>query len=624
MGSATLQITVTNGPLNNLNIGSVTYNYSKPYLLDFQFSLFTLSDTNNPNSHSGVVIDPRLLSATCLEDGVPISDETDSLLVQGNTKLLKGFLALDFSESIASLANGDANSNGISDAVEFMVAGAQDFVNQQSVDTQIGVYEFHRDDMDPSNVVALTTDKVALNNAIGGIWTNIVQGFSSGSRCWDAAYAAVTNLGKANPDEQHFVVMISDGNDQSSTMTLSNVVNAATNGNVRVFCVGFGVDLNASNLQFLANQTLGRYYTATNSADLATQFAQVAKDTKAQYILRWATLKRNPKPFTPSFQISYQGLTAFSPTNAVYQDTNNPIIDTNQTPPVTNYNNLTNVVIPLYYPLSNAPPPAVTVGSLRLVANAEIQPTGIDLRATYIPRYIRQLQIHYRPNWPCTVTIDNADVGQILSGWTMTQTNDGAGGFWLLLSSPNPANTATSIPFAAFGRLLTFTFQDVIGTNNAFSQFDIDNSIYTNIVAGGQSFTNQNGASFIANYPVLPYGTPVPWLISFGYSGDYTNAELADPDGDGMPNWKEYWSNTNPRDSNSVFVVRSAMRLPNGRFQVTFSTSTNRTYRVMGSADLTSWQTVQDNIPGVSQDVTIVDTRYLPNLTTIYYRVLVY
>ena len=622
-GSAPLSFTFDNAVINNLNIGTVTYNYSSPYLLDFQFSLYTLADTNNPNSGTGVVVDPRLLSAFALEDGITNSaTETGKQLVQGNSKVMKVNLVLDFTKSITDLSNGDANTNGISDAVEFMVAGAEDFVNQQSVDTQIGVFEFHREDMNPSNVVALTTDKVKLRNAIDGILTNVVQGFSAGSRCWDATYSAITNLGNANSDEQHFVVLISDGRDESSLTTLSNVVAAATNASVKVFCVGFGADLDPTTLQFLADQTQGRYYTATDAADLAAQLAQVAKDTKGQYILRWATLKRTSAAFTPSFVITYQNLTAYSPTNPVYQDTNNPIIDTNSTPPVTNYNLLTNVIIGLYVPTSNAGP--VTLGALRLVPNADVQPTGIDLRATYVPRYIRQLRLHYRPNWPCTVTLGNAGPGEILDGWSLTQTNDGAGGFWLLLSSPNPGNPDASIPFASFGRLLTFSFQDVIATNSAFAFFDVDNSIYTNIVAGGQSFTNVNRSGFVTSYPVLPYGTPVPWLISYGYSGNYTNAELADPDGDGMANWQEYWANTNPKDANSKFVVRGAIRLPNGRFQITFSTSTNRFYRVVSSTDLITWQTVQDNISGISQDVTITDTRFLPDLTAIYYRVLVY
>jgi hypothetical protein len=127
----------------------------------------------------------------------------------------------------------------------------------------------------------------------------------------------------------------------------------------------------------------------------------------------------------------------------------------------------------------------------------------------------------------------------------------------------------------------------------------------------------------------MPHGTPVPWLITYGYGTPATSnawalAELADPDGDGMPNWKEYWANTIPTNAASKFAISSLVRQPDGRFRVTFSTSTNRTYRVDASTDLLNWQIVEDNIPGVNQDVTIVDTRFLTNITTIYYRAVVY
>jgi hypothetical protein len=620
VGSGQLHFFFTNAIIGNLNIGNVTYAYSSPYLLDFQFSLFTLTDPNDPNTATGVVVDPRLLSAVCLEDGVPTSaSETGSLIVQGNSKLQKIEMVLDYTESIASLDNGDTNNNGISDAVDFMVAGAENFVNQQSADTQIGVYEFHRDDVAPINVTTgLTTDKVFLDNAIGGIWTNYVQGFSSGSRCWDAALAAIKSLGTNNTDEQHYLVLVSDGRDESSIATLEQVIIAATNASVKAFCIGFGSELDPTTLQALGRQTQGRFYTATNASDLATQFAQISKDAQGQYILRWATLKRSSTTFTPSFQISYQGLIAYSPTNEV---DGVGVPDTN-TPPNYTTNYTTNVIIAPYTPTSYAG--AVTVGSVRLVPNADIHPTGIDLRATYVPRYVRQLQIHYRPNWPCTVTLDNNGPGQMLNGWSLSQTNDGAGGFWLLLSSPAPTNTASSLPFAAFGRLLTFSFQDVFDPSNAFSVFTNDNSIYTNIFAGGQSFYLANTNALITSYPPLPHGTPVPWLLSFGFSGNFTNIELLDSDGDGMPNWQEYLANTNPTNAASIFMVKNVARLADGRFQITFSTSTNRTYRVQASTDLVNWQTVQDFINGVNQDVTIIDTRFLPNLTNIFYRAVVY
>ena len=88
--------------------------------------------------------------------------------------------------------------------------------------------------------------------------------------------------------------------------------------------------------------------------------------------------------------------------------------------------------------------------------------------------------------------------------------------------------------------------------------------------------------------------------------------------------WQEYVANTDPRDPNSRFLVRSLARTISGRYQVTFSTSTNRTYRLESSIDLLNWQTVQDNITGVDADVTVTDTRYLPGTTHLFYRVLVY
>jgi hypothetical protein len=622
LGRANMHSSFQNELLSNLSMDNVSYQYSSPYLLDFSFSLSSLSDITDPTSAHGVVVNPQLLSAVGLEDGEFTSSEGGLVIARGSSKLLKIYLILDFTESVASLANGDSNGNGISDAVDNMVAGAISFVNQQSSDTQVGVYEFHREDEPANKVVGLTQDKTLLSQSIAGIWTNYVQGFSASSICWDATYAAVQDLGAPNADELHYAVLISDGQDESSTNTLTNVIAAATTNNVRVFTVGFGVDLVPSALQMLSSQTGGRYHTATNATDLATQFAQVGKDANSQYVLRWATLKRAPNPnsFQPGFIIGFQLVNATNPPNTTFLDTNNPVINTNTTPPTTNYNFATNFAIGPFSTVSNAGP--VTVGLLRLVPVAEAGASAVTLRSAYTPRYIRQIRLHYRSNWPCTPSLQSTEPGGLLEGWDMSQSDDGSGGDWLLLSSPDPTDEATSIPFTAFGPLVTFSFQDPIDPSNAFSIFDIDNTLYTN--TGGQSFIMED--TNLVFYPPLPHGTPVPWLISEGYppGSDWVKAELLDPDHDGVPNWEEYRANTNPRDPTSKFQVRSVTRQLDGRFQVTFSTSTNRTYRVDASTDLMFWEPVADGIQGINQDVTVTDTRLIGNPGTIFYRAAVY
>ncbi|HTL58883.1 MAG TPA: immunoglobulin domain-containing protein [Candidatus Limnocylindrales bacterium] len=624
IGTANLHFSITNRIVRNMFMDNVTADYSSPFLLDFQFSLYSLSDTNDPSTSEGVVIDPILLSALAMENGQAVGSESRPFISAGSSKLVKVELVLDYTASIASLANGDANGDGVSDAIENMVAGAIGFVDQQASDAQIGVYEFHRDDQAPNRVVGLTQNKDLLETSIAGIWTNYVQGFPAGSRCWDAVSAAISDLGASNRDEQHYVIVISDGQDDSSTNTLDDIIGQAVTNNVRIYSLGFGFELGTNNLRQLSLATQGKYHSATNSAQVATQLAQITKDAKSQYILRWATLKRPPNPtsFTPSFAIFYAGLSVTSPPPVTYLDTNNPIIDTNQMPPTTNYNTITNSAFGDFDTVSNAGP--VAVGALRVVPEAQVSPTGMSLRSAYSPRYVRQIRIHYRPNWPCTTTLQSDGPNEILSGWSMSDTSDGAGGRWLLLSSPNPSDLETSIPFAAFGRLVRFQFQDIINPSNAFSVFDVDNTIYTN--TGGQSFAVENGNSFINVYPALPHGTPVEWLINHGYSlsSTWVTAETADPDNDGVPNWKEYRANTDPRNPRSKFVIRSLSRGPDGRFEVTFSASTNRVYRVDASSDLILWQTVQDNIQGINQDITVSDKRLIGNLDTVYYRVLVY
>jgi hypothetical protein len=664
-GSAVVHFTFTDAAISGLAIANLGYVYRTPYLLDFPFTL------RDPNASVGIVTQPSNITVQAYEDypdmgmgtfyltnngtGMIITDTNASMVISainpveetglfispGSGKVQKTYLVLDFTDSVADPAlNGGPYPDGTSFAVSNEVAGAQYFVNQQPAGAQVGAYEFHRDDEAPNNILdpvgqkGLTKNKGLLDGAIAGIWTNFVQGFYAGSRCWDAVDAAILALGAPNVDEQHYVVFISDGNDYSSTATPQQIITDARGANVQVYCIAFGQNPDIATLQQIALSTRGRFFQAQNPVDLFQQFALVSKDVQAQYILRWATLRRAapaptlPLDFLPDFKVTYQN---FSASPAFWSSRIITLINTDTNNPPTYTNSYILWTSPSLAPYD---PPAwagtVTSGTLRLIPDDEVHPSGVTLRSTYTPRWIRQVRIHYRANWPCTTFLQSTNAGEALYGWSVTETSDGAGGKFALLSSPNPNDQSTAVPFAWFGSLLTFQFKDSLNLSNAFSFISVDNSIYTNIVAGGQTLAFDNTTNtFITSYPDLLHHTPVPWIIGYGLasasagSNGWQQAELADTDLDGMANWQEYIANTIPTNAASVFKLVSVVRQSDGRFQITFTTSTNRTYAVQSSTNLFNWQTVQSGIPGVNANVTVTDPAWFLG-KSIFYRALVY
>ena len=625
VGTATLQLTITNMAITNLVITNIVSAYSSPYLLDFRFSLL---DGADPLTSHAVVASPALMSVSAFENGVQVSPSETSVLLQradsqsASANLLQGFLVMDFSDSIV-IDSGDTNGNGIPDAVDAEVAGAQAFVNGQPAGSQMGVFEFHRDDEAPQEVLPLTTDTNALDDAIGGIWNNYVEGFPAGSRAWDALSAAITALGPSVTNQTHYILFMSDGQDDSSTATMNQVIMAATNANVRIYTVGIGDDVNTNALEILAASTLGQYIVSTNSSDLALDFARVGKDFSSQYRLRWATLNRSSSSFMPSFQITYQGLTATNPPNPFYVSGTNFVTVTNSGVVMTNAILLytTNYIIPYYTPTAYAG--NILAGSLHLVTNAFVNPPEITLYANYVPRYIRQMHLHYRANWPVIVSLDSTNPGEMLYGWILTQTNDGAGGQWAYLSAPNPSLLSDSIPFADFGDLLNFSFQDPMTVSNAFSLFAVDNTIYTN--TAGTNFYGfvLNSNAFTAVYALPPpHGTPIPWLISYGFTNNFAAAELLDPNGNGLAMWQDYLAGLDPVNPNSTFTVQIAS-LPNPP-QIGFSTVIGRTYRIDWAVSVDGpWTILRDGIAGTGSDVIFTDDRNLSGVSAIYYRVVV-
>ena len=623
-GTSSTNLVLTNSyaPITSLAIANVTRNWSKPYLLDFSFSL---RDGTKP-----VVRPPSELQVMCMEDGVPISTiEAPPILasVMGSgTKQLKTILALDYTYSMF-VAPG---------AIDAMQAAAQLLINEEPPHALFGIIEFNADYMDPQFVTNRFTstnnyfinDKTVLSQSIAGIQTNYVQGNYAGSRCWDAMYAALNQFGANDPDEQRYLVAMTDGNDDASllhTNAVNTLIALAQTNHVAIYCVAFGTNVNTSRLSQLSGQTGGQYYLATTTTNLALQLERIEKDMSSQYVLRWATFQRAEVPaypdpgFQPSFRLTCEGETAswnISIGSVPYTNMNLSV-----DPPTTNIY-LTNAV---QYPF-NPPDWAgdVHAGSLRLLADADVGPQQILLRATYVPRFVREIRLNYRPNFPCTAGLDSTGTNELLYGWSLTETADTNGLRTLTITSPDPTDLLTSIEYAAFGNLVSFnfTYPESVTATQAFSVFSVDNSIYTNMLPTGQSFVMANATNFITPYPPAPpHGTPIPWLIAYGFTTNFAAAELIATNG--LPVWQDYLAGLNPTNVNSRFTV-STVFAPGQVPQIIFNTVATRTYRVESATMLGDWTVVLDNIPGTGGNILFTDNRMLSGANAVFYRIAVY
>lgn len=620
-GSNVLTIAVDYQQPSGLAITGVSYKYSTPYLLDFSFSLRDLSNNAVVRPPDQILIQ-AFEGDTNLEVMKPIPNETAFTVERAISKeLLKTSFVLDYTYSMLVTSN----------AIPDMQAAVENLIDQEPATAQFSVYEFSADYVDPMLVTTngFTADKGLVKQAIEGIQDNFVQGNYAGTRFYDALNAALSQFTPPTGGEEHFLIAMSDGYDDSSVLTgdtntpnvLDILVNLAITNGVKIYCVGFGPNPNVSVLQYLTTNTQGNYYAATTAADLSTQFALLLKDLNSQYLLRWATLQRGSNPFQPAFQVTVDGQSTNY--NMDFNTTNVTTVDTNTVPPTTNKSTIYLSLDGFYTNQLYAGD--VRVGALDLFADADTNASSVTLNAFYIPRFIRALKVHYRANYPCTPVLLNSDGAGFLSGWSMTQTNDGtnADGTWLTLTSPNPADPTTSLPYGIMGDLVNFQFkyQALPTKQTAFSFFDVETNIYTNMLPGGQSFVLTNSEDFISIFaPTPPMGTPVPWLTSYGFTNDPAVDELLVTNG--MPLWQWYLTGLNPTNPSNSFVLPPIQVPAPGRAPlITFNSAIGRTYRVDAAFQLGQWVTLQGNIAGTGFPISIPDNRNLLGVSSMYYRV---
>ena len=418
------------GRLDPLNAIDVAVTFSKPYLIDFTFGLRDAK--NRP-----VVADPALFLIEGLEDDEPVRPESGIPLRRANSRQLKVDLIMDYSAPMQELF-------GAIPAMEDLVINT--LLPALGPQTLIGITAFYRDDRPPVSVAEFTMDQPFLRERIRTIQSDIVGGWYSGSRLYDAIVFSSQKFDKNTAlQESRYAIVFSTGVDSSSRYYLDEAVEAASDKGIRLLTVGFGPEANLPVLLDLASRTEGEYYPLTEVETLPSVIAEILNNLNGQYILRWATLqRRKEESFIPSFSIRLgNGRVIYKSKKKFY---------------VSSYKDN---VLQAKLQLSNA---------------SSAASTAAVLRANYVPRFLQRMRFYVFSRFAFqTSLVQSADDG-LIGEWLLTvQEDPGTAGYWIDVRSAS----GKSIPFAAFGPLIRFDFSSPLPEDEPlFEAFAADNSIY--------------------------------------------------------------------------------------------------------------------------------------------------
>lgn len=209
------------------------------------------------------------VAPTVTENGRPVVGLTEKNLGRGKAVVL----AVDDSRSMAGKPLAAA------------AAAARSFLAAKPASDAIAVVEFG------PRPVALSSLSTATIDADAAL-RDISVAARSGTALYEAIQLSVRVL-KASPLPGHVLVVLTDGRDVSSAITLEAAVAAARDANVAVYPIGIeGQGFDPGPLRELAQKTGGRYYGAASTGVLAGIYQSIAAQLGHTWRVSYVTAAR--------------------------------------------------------------------------------------------------------------------------------------------------------------------------------------------------------------------------------------------------------------------------------------------------------------------------------------------
>ena len=116
----------------------------------------------------------------------------------------------------------------------------------------------------------MTASKSMLHDAVNNLPA------SGATAVWDGIYAGLQELIANGSNQCRAVIALTDGGDNASIRTPSEVISLANRNRIRVFTIGLGSSIDVALLQAIADQTGGRYYQTPSGAELSQIYQEIS------------------------------------------------------------------------------------------------------------------------------------------------------------------------------------------------------------------------------------------------------------------------------------------------------------------------------------------------------------
>ncbi len=190
-----------------------------------------------------------------VENGAVIPDFTLSCPDIQNPRAMSVSLVFDVSGSMGGTGNAGAKVAG--HAFVDLMNGVTDEATIVAFNSQVTILQ------------RMTTIKSMLHSAVD------MLGASGATAVWDGIYTGIEELINNGVNQCRAVIAMTDGGDNSSTRTPSEIISLANRNGIHVYTIGLGSAVNMVQLQQIALMTGGKYYQTPNAGQLAAIFQEI-------------------------------------------------------------------------------------------------------------------------------------------------------------------------------------------------------------------------------------------------------------------------------------------------------------------------------------------------------------